>query len=591
MNRTDAPRPQRRGRWRLPALALATTLTLAPALALVSACATDPSADDGAGLDETPTPADPDYAMLPAPQRLLRASMLLRGQRPSYAEYMAVLDDPQAYGGIVDAYLESPEFGATVRQNFTEWMELDQAPDTYPAGFPAVGELAGLETHALNTSIIQAPGRLAEHIVMQDRPWSEIVTADYTLADGVVAVVWGLDYDWGASDGTAWQVTHYADGRPKAGVLSDGWVFTRMPSTDNNRQRERASLVANSLICHDYPGRPVLIPADIDLTAPDAIDNAIENNEVCVGCHQTLDPLASFFAVHYGLRLPEYEVGYPLQQYTPEAAAGYEQPAWYGHPANDLVELGQLIADDPRFRTCAVRRFYSELMHVPVEDVPQAAIARYLPDFVASELDVKVLVRAIVMAPEFGAVAGDETSTASPEHDSLGLRRATPQQLDSLFAALVGYQWRAEVPFDLGGGTVGNVPLMRDYLWGYRTLAGGPNNFDTTTHARTSTPTTLLVLSALAERAARATVEHDYADPGAAHLLVTPGALEGQAEAVREQLQLLHLLLYGEALELDDPTLDDSVSLFQSAAAGGDPQRAWAVTLAALFQDPRILLF
>ena len=141
-----------------------------------------------------------------------------------------------------------------MRQHFTEWMELDQAPDTYPAGFPAVGDLAGLETHALNTSIIQAPGRLAEHVVMQDRPWSEIVTADYTLADSVVATVWGLPYD---ADAGGWQVTRYEDGRPPAGVLSDGWLFTRMPSTEGNRHRERASLISGALICHDYPNRPV----------------------------------------------------------------------------------------------------------------------------------------------------------------------------------------------------------------------------------------------------------------------------------------------------------------------------------------------
>ncbi len=555
------------------------TLIISGALALLTpstACReTDPA------FDETTEAGDAASAYVPASpeQRLLRASMALRGTRPSIEDYDAVGEDPERFGELVDSYLQDPAFEATVQQHFTEWLELDQAPDVYPAGFPAVGDLAGVPTHALNTSIIEAAGRLAAHVVAEDRPWSEVVTADYTLADEIVATVWGLPYDWSRS---GWQVTRYEDGRPRAGVLSDGWVFTRMPSTENNQNRERASLIANALVCHDYPGRPVTIPPDIDLTDASAIANAIETNEVCVGCHQTLDPLANAFYAHYALRFPEYEYEYPLQQYTPGAAASAEPARWYGQPIDDLTELGRAIADDPRFSICAVRRFYSELMHVPVEDVPQEAIARLLPVFSDSDLNVRELVRAIVMSDAFGAVAVLDGETA-PE--PVGVRRATPQQLDTLISDLTGFQWRAVVEQDLGGGRVGSVPLMRDYLWGYRTMAGGPNNFDTTTHIRTVDPGTVLVLRALAERAAREAVA------GGA-LLSVPGATTGDSTAVTEQLVVLHLHLYGERVELGDEALERTETLYAAALSdSGDPLRAWRVTLAAMLQDPAILFY
>lgn len=559
---------------------------LALALAVGPACAHDRPAEAGDDAEPAEPGSGAEYELLPVERRLLRASMALRGTRPSVAEYDAVSEDPEAFEALVDGYLDQPAFTSMVRQHFTEWLELDQAPDVYPAGFPAVGALEGMSTHALNTSIIQAPGRLAEHIVTHDRPWSEIVTAEYTLADEVVATVWGLPYDLGSG---GWQVTDYADERPRAGVLSDGWVFTRMPSTENNRHRERASLIANALICHDYPGRPVRIPPEIDLTDEATIANAIEDNEICVGCHQTLDPLAAAFAVHYALRLPEYEISYPLVQYTPEEAQDYEDPAWYGVPIADLRDLGQAIAEDPRFSSCAVRRFYSELMHVPAEDVPQLAVARYLPVFVDSGLNVRALVRAIVLSPEFAAVRAVPGGEVQPVE--VGLRRATSQQLDRLFADLVGYRWHAQVDMDLGGGRVGSVPLMLDYLWGYRTLAGGPNNFDTTTHLRTADPSTVLVLRALAERAARATLEHDRsaAEP---HLLTISGALQGDPAAVTTQLVALRLRLFGERLEPGDEALTSSEALYATAFdASGDPLRAWEVTLAALFQDPAILYY
>lgn len=531
-----------------------------------------PDATVDVGLPDAAAPMNTvTYEPLPPTQRLLRASMALRGQRPSLEEYAAVQADADAYAELVDAYLRSPAFGATMRQHFTEWMELDQTPDAYPAGFPAIGDLAGIGTHRLNTSIIQAAGRLAEHVIMNDRPWSEIVTADYTLADGIVATVWGLPYD---VTGPEWQLTAYTDGRPAAGVLSDGWVFTRMPSTENNRQRERASLIASALICHDYPGRPVDIPPDLDLTNEDAIQNAVEQNPACVSCHHTLDPLAAYFAVHYDLRLPPYVEAYPLEQYTPQNAANYRQPAWYGEPSDDLGALGRQIAADSRFATCAVRRVYSELMQVPVEDVPQAAIARLLPVFRDSDLNVRALVRAIALSPAFSAV--EATGPGAPD---VGLRRATPQQLDTLVYDLTGFRWQTTVEFDLGSGQVGEVPLMRDYLWGYRTLAGAPNNFDTTTHLRTANPSTLLVLKALAERAAA----HAVADGS---LFTVEGAFDGDPAAVQAQLSEWMLRIFG----VPDADTGPAEALL-TAAWQGDDARAWTITLAGILQDPRVLFY
>ena len=41
--------------------------------------------------------------------------MALRGKRPSEADYAAVAEDPGALPAIVDAYLDSPELGAVIR--------------------------------------------------------------------------------------------------------------------------------------------------------------------------------------------------------------------------------------------------------------------------------------------------------------------------------------------------------------------------------------------------------------------------------------------------------------------------------------------
>ena len=97
------------------------------------------------------------------------------------------------------------------------------------------------------------------------------------------------------------------------------------------------------------------------------------------------------------------------------------------------------------------------------------------------------------------------------------------------------------------------------------------------------------MLRALAERAARAAVAQAGGD-GA--LLSGGAALQGDPDAVREQLVALHLRLFGERVEAGDPALEQSEALYTAAwAASGDGARAWEVTLAALFQDPAILFY
>src|SRR5262245_52194681 len=68
---------------------------------------------------EAPRPPD-ETVYLSALDRLGRISMALKGTRPSIADSRAVDADPAALGAIVDGYLESDEFGATLRDLHNE---------------------------------------------------------------------------------------------------------------------------------------------------------------------------------------------------------------------------------------------------------------------------------------------------------------------------------------------------------------------------------------------------------------------------------------------------------------------------------------
>jgi hypothetical protein len=281
------------------------------AVVAVSACALtgcpdaespayEDTSDGGTAESESDTDDAPGTARLSETDRLVRISMALRGRRPSPAELDAVAADSAALDAIVDGYLDDPAFGETIRDLHNEALLVLVDYFIYPAGFPPLGPLAGRDSYELNRAVTEAPLRLVEHVVMNDRPYDEIVTAEYTVADAQVAAVWGLP----AGGEGEWIETQWDDGRGNAGVLTDSWLFQRHSSTPSNANRGRANAISRALLCHDFAERDIVLDADIDLADPEAVAEAVEKNQACASCHQGLDPMASFFQDYFPLFLP-----------------------------------------------------------------------------------------------------------------------------------------------------------------------------------------------------------------------------------------------------------------------------------------------
>ncbi|HEV8247254.1 MAG TPA: DUF1588 domain-containing protein, partial [Polyangiaceae bacterium] len=341
-------------------------LLFACSILLGALCAAGCESDGKAPASE---PTDPSIVLMMPAEQLVRVSMAVRGVRPSSEELSSVASDPSQLSAFVDEYLASDGFGATIRDLYNEALKVRVPAAIFPAGFAAVGELSGEDVERINVSVSEAPLRLIEHVVQNNRPLSEILTADYTMADGYVAKVWGLPY---SGTGTSWEETHYQDGRPASGILSDSWLYTRHSSTFSNKNRGRANAIARSLLCQDFTERKVEVDATIDLADPEQVKNAIETNPTCSSCHQTLDPLAGFFGSFYPLFVPSFLTSYPFEGYVPELAPLFtvKAPGYFGYPGGDVAHLGQMIAQDPRFLQCQSKRFYAYFHQVALADVP-----------------------------------------------------------------------------------------------------------------------------------------------------------------------------------------------------------------------------
>ena len=571
----------------------------------------------GCGAPQEPAPPttalEPAVEYLSPTEHLVRASMALRGVRPSLDEITAVAQDPGALEGLVDGWLQSEAFGATIRDMHAEALLVRSEGLRYPQ----LGPLFGVDGVDIVYGISEAPLKLIEDIVLRDAPYTEIVTAQSTLTNEVGAIIFGQDWD---PSGEEWQVTTWGDARPVAGILSESALWLRHISDGSNYHRGRANLIADALLCSDFLGRDIAITSDVDLSDDAAVADAVNSQAECVGCHQALDPLAGLL---WGFRgkinqtavLRAYQDGYcdgtaqggqvqncfPLTHYRPQLEdrweeVGLREPGYFGMEALDLEDLGQLIAADPRFSLCTAKRFWGYLAQQEVGDVPLEIAAPLQDVFVQSGYSARTLARTIVLSDAF-RVSHATAEDAGMVHASLQVLR--PQQAARMLEDLTGFAWLVDLDPRVGGikpcvqngDCNGVVNMVTTSGFGFEAMTGGIDSNLVLVPTHTTTPIKSLFSGAVAAEAAGYVVGNDVAADPAERRLLT--ALDGEVteDVARAQLVALHARVLGEVVADDSVEVDASYALFATALAASDPVTAWTVVLTAFLQDTSLLFY
>ena len=141
---------------------------LSPRVLLLAAC------PDAGPNSEAPV----ELVELPVPQLLRRLSLDLRGVVPTPEELARVGDDHVALDASVGDFLEDPRFEARLVHLFNERL-LTRVDE-----FNVPGSDFGLDDeYAFTRAVGDEPLRLLAWIATHDRPWTEAVTADYTMAN------------------------------------------------------------------------------------------------------------------------------------------------------------------------------------------------------------------------------------------------------------------------------------------------------------------------------------------------------------------------------------------------------------------------
>lgn len=533
---------------------------------LAASCATEPSNEEEvAGV-----------RLLAPRARLIRLSVDLRGVHPSEAELAAIDADPDLYEDFVDRYLEDPRFVARMGDVFNEAL-LTRTGDSYGVS------VEGVDGAVVGRSIGDEAIKLVERIVADDLPYSEIVLADYTMANPVLADAFDLEYPRGQK---GWEKAYYADGRPHAGVLTMTSFWLRYPSMAGNANRHRANAVSRTLLCDDYLARPIVLNrAAVDqLTV--SPEEAISTNATCQSCHSTLDPLASHF---FGFFIPDdQEFTEDPLVYRPEREQGWREysgrdPGFYGVPTANVVELAELIADDSRFHDCAVETVFQGLTQRSVVDADWAELAPHRDAFLDAGLRVRPLVRSIVTAPEYLAESAVDEELAKRVP---GAKLVSPAQLSAIVEDITGYRW------DFGGqdlttATGGGVPV----------LLGGIDGRTATNRSYQASVGAVLVQERLTWNAAWDVVQRDFAIPdgGERRLLRYVNANQGPdeaPEAFEEQVRFLYLRVTGTPLPAEAEEVQGLADVWRDLRSiEGSGERAWAGVVNVVLRDPAVLYY
>ena len=532
-----------------------------------------------AGCGSSSEPTD-DLTLLSPREQLIRLSVDLRGIHPTETELQYIEANPELYEDYVDRYMADARFTERMREVFDQRF-LTRTDNTY-------GRMVeGASSAEVAWAVGEEPLRLLSYIIDNDLPYSEMVLADYTMANPLLAEVWGLDRDETSdtAEEAGWSLSHYTDGRPEAGILTMNSIWMRYPSMDGNANRHRANAVSNMLLCDDYLARPIVLNrAAVDQLTIDP-EAAISENATCQSCHSTLDPLSAHFFGFFsydddnnaftGIYRAEIEEGW--RSYANKA------PGFYGVPTANIPEMAELLAEDSRFKDCAVQTVWEGLTQRELVDDDWSEFQGHREAFVDSDQSVRTLVRSIVMSETYIAAA---SADAEMDERLATLKMVSPAQLSSIVAGITGYKW-----------TFGGIDGLTNHSTGLPVLLGGIDGDTVTNRSYDPSVGAVFIQERLAQSAGYAVASHDL-DVGRTDdaILLPYVTIEDTPASNPEafEAQIRHLYLAVTGLPLDEEA-DEPANLMvvweQVHSIEGSVTAAWASVVSAVLRDPRVLTY
>lgn len=550
------------------------------------------------------SPVVPNLQQLDPVQTLRKATLQLGGRLPTQAEEDAVkAGGEEALGPALDQLLTESTFYNVLKEIYGDVMltgrygQYDgQALGLLNSGdYPSVNwwNPANVPDNMLTAQqvsdrkwssygIAAEPLELIAYVARSNKPFSEILTADYTVVNYQSAKTYGLDPatlglanpgDYYTFKPAKVQVTRTGNkvGVPHAGVLTTPVYLNRWSTTSTNLNRARARMTYKFFLATDLLAvaeRPI-DPSSVTSTNP------TRDDQYCTSCHKIIDPVASTYQKWDGGGRFQPTLDWPTAMPQPGfGTAIVDNVAQY---PSALQWLSKQVTQDARFGMSVLTNLYiglvgQEPLPYPASDDPsfsdkQAAwqeqnriFQEILAKWTAGNQNVKELVKGLITSPIYRAVSAKDLNPAQMEAFGTG-RLLTPESLARKLPATLGIRWMRYDKADA---------LTTDY-----DLLYGGIDFDNVTK-RLTVPNAIIgnVGQRMSTEMACYATAWDFLKPQAQRLLfkyVEPSqypeddngfAVPASVDNIKKNIQYLHGRLLGEYLDVSDPEIERSYQLY-----------------------------
>lgn len=553
-------------------------------------------ADDGDNVEEFFDGVE----LLDERATLRKATLALAGRLPTIDEENLV--QAQSWEGVdlvLDAVMQEDTFYDRIREvyndkfltdryyNGTDAIDLLDGED-YPSAYFFDGLPDGERENvagAANRGLAREPIELIIHTLRNGLPYTEVLTADYTMVNWASAQTLGVQANFTTERNDGEFVAAKVPGIPHAGVLTTVTFLNRFPTTDTNRNRHRSRMLHELFLATDVQAlgnRPV------DATAITG-HNPTMNDPNCTICHEVIDPAAGAFQNWDDMgRFRPPELGW-FPDMLP-AGFGTEQMPSDQALTGALAWTVREVVQDPRFALAPVHIMFEGLSgQKPLKEPDDPTAEDYLgaitaaqvqreefdrigQAFIDSNYDLKVVVKEIVKSNYYRAYnfsdEGLEEEVVKQRRFELaetGMGRLlTPENLNRKIAATTGYPWR--------GGFDGADYLIDDD--NYMIFYGGIDSQDVTTRITAPNGVMANVAKRMGNEMSCLSVPQDFARPASERVLfplVEPThepedangfEIPGSAAQIRSNIQFLVQRLWGEYLEIDHAEIDRIYQLY-----------------------------
>ena len=548
-------------------------------------------------------------------ETLRRAAQQLVSRLPSLDEFRMVANDGDAgMRRAIAGMMTEEAFYARLSEIFNDYLLTDKyhsrngseaaisllSSDDFPnrrwfdPGKDSRDNNYNSQRQATNDGVAREPLALINHIVRNDLPFTEILTADYMMVNSYSAKTYGIgSLPFNNLNDEGEFLPARISGVPHAGILTSPMFLNRYPTTSTNRNRGRARVVFDLFLDTDVLAIEGVRPGNsVDITTP----IPTINNPECSKCHSLIDPVASVFQNwnHKGQYRPARLSRYGW--YADMEARGFngEPMPLAGNIDSSVQWLAHQIAEDPKFPKSVARIMVNGLTGKEPLSVPgstissQTEIDAYIAErtllndmqsrFVSDGFRLKTLIEEIMMSPYWRAdgLSVDANPIAHLNTGSSYL--LTPEQLDRKIASLFGFEWRRSLDNyykDINSSYTSKLKKT------FHQIYGGIDSDSVTTRLKSPNGLMGSMQLRMANELACYAVPRDFWLPEAQRKLflfvdheMSPydevGALNDSVMTkVRQNIQFLHMFLLGEELPLGSEELVITEQLFMNSLNRG----------------------